>query len=67
MTKGEELYDRLVHRKPRSYREWLELEKEIQDFFLSDAPEEEKIELQGYTEMLCMLCRGIEESELTAN
>lgn len=44
-----------------SKQECLDLKKEIDAFFASDAPEEDKKMLSGYTEALLMTCSAIEQ------
>lgn len=41
--------------------EWLRLREEVKEFFASDAPEEDKEMLRGYTETLNMMCAAIRE------
>lgn len=62
MTYGQELLDKIVHRKPKGI-EWLELEKNVKDFLKSDEPEDEKNQIKNYSEMLYMICRGIEKQQ----
>lgn len=41
-------------------RLWLRLREEVRAFFKTDAPEEDKAMLGGYTETLVMMCPTIE-------
>lgn len=66
MSKGKELLEQLVQRKPQG-REWLELEEQILDYIKNEATEEEKAEFKKYTEMLYMTCRAVERMESSKN
>uniref|UniRef100_UPI004057A444 hypothetical protein n=1 Tax=Acetatifactor sp. TaxID=1872090 RepID=UPI004057A444 len=60
-TKAGKLVKKITSGK-KTNEEWLGLEKEVQKFLQSDAPEEEKKMVSGYTEMLGMICSGIKKS-----
>ena len=45
----------------KSKEEWLQLREDVRAFIASDAPEEDKDMLGGYTETLVMMCSAIEE------
>lgn len=49
-----------IMKSGKSEEEWLELQKRVREFFQSDASEEDKMMLSGYTECLLMACNGIE-------
>jgi hypothetical protein len=59
-TEAEKLMAEL-RRKDLTRDECLELEQKINNFFDSDAPEEDKKTLSGYTESLVMICNAIRE------
>ena len=63
MTKGEELLQRFLN-GGMSIQEVLEYKKEVDIFFQSDAPKEDKKRLSGYMETLNMICNGIKEGLL---
>ena len=42
-------------------KQWLDLEKRVQEFVAGDNPQSEKDELGKYTEMLYMACRAVEQ------
>ena len=44
----------------KSKEEWLQLREDVRAFFESDASEEDKKMLRGYTETLAMMCSAIE-------
>ena len=60
-TEGEKLRNRIMFTKFKSNDEVLELEKEVHAFFQSDASDEDKRLLEGYTETLAMMCSAIRE------
>lgn len=64
MTKAEELFTRIHYTRELTNQEILELEKEVDDFFASDEPEEDKEKLASYTCPFRMLCSAIEEGYL---
>ena len=45
----------------KSKEEWLQLRSDVRAFFQSDASEEDKRMLMGYTESLSMICSAIED------
>lgn len=45
----------------KSKEEWLQLREDVRAFIASDAPEEDKEMLGGYTETLVMMCSAIED------
>ena len=45
----------------KSKEEWLQLREDVRAFIASDAPEEDKAMLGGYTETLVMMCSAIED------
>lgn len=53
-TDAEKLRERIMSGK-RSKEEWLQLREDVRTFFASDAPEEGKEMLGGYTETLVMM------------
>ncbi len=64
MSRAEDLFTRMHYTSELTNEEILELDKEIEDFFQSDEPEEDKQELGGYTEGFVMLCNAIREGRL---
>ena len=59
---AEKLREKLTsNERQLSKQEYLDLSKEIDAFFASDAPEEDKKMLSGYTESLLMICSAIEQ------
>ncbi|WP_461815895.1 hypothetical protein [Faecalimonas sp.] len=64
-TKAEELKCRMLQRTTND--EYLKLQQEVKKFFESDASEEEKEMLSGYTESLNMICSAIKENRLLEN
>lgn len=64
-TKVEELKRRILQRKTND--EYLKMQQEVKEFFESDASEEEKEMLLGYTESLNMICSAIKEKRLNDN
>ncbi|MBD5089347.1 MAG: hypothetical protein HDT30_11165 [Clostridiales bacterium] len=63
MTVAGKLKDRILKGK-KTNEEWLQLKKDVNDFFQSDASEEDKKMLGGYTESLNMICSAIEEGRI---
>lgn len=61
-TEAETLRERIMSGK-KSKDEWLQLRADVRTFFESDAPEEDKKMLSGYTETLSMMCSAIEDYE----
>lgn len=59
-SEAEKLRYRLMNGK-KSKEEWLQLREEVRAFFKSDASEEDKRMLMGYTESLSMICSAIED------
>ena len=60
-TEAEKLRERIMSGK-KSKEEWVQLRKDVRKFLESDAPEEDKKMLKGYTETLSMVCLAIEEA-----
>lgn len=60
-TEAEILIDRIIKEKKMTNEEYLLLMKDVQRFMKSDASEEDKRRVGGYTEMLGMICSAIEE------
>ncbi|MDU3180714.1 MAG: hypothetical protein E6686_04855 [Lachnospiraceae bacterium] len=61
-TKAEELKRRILQSKTNDG--YLKVQQEVKDFFASDASEEDKEMLSGYTESLNMICSAIKEKPL---
>lgn len=61
MSVAEDLYNRWYYMQDLTNEEILQLQKDIDDFFKSDEPEEDKEELAGYVEYLEMVCSAIRE------
>nr|DAZ43250.1 MAG TPA: hypothetical protein [Caudoviricetes sp.] len=59
-TEAEKLRERIMSGK-KSKEEWLQLREDVRAFIASDAPEEDKAMLGGYTETLVMMCSAIED------
>lgn len=59
-SEAEKLRHRLMNGK-KSKDEWLQLRSDVREFFQSDASEEDKRMLMGYTESLSMICSAIED------
>ncbi len=59
-TEAETLRERIMSGK-KSKDEWLQLRSDVRAFFQSDASEEDKRMLMGYTESLSMICSAIED------
>ena len=60
-TEAERLRKRIFSKEKKSNEEWLQLRDEVRTFLKSDAPEEDKEMLRGYTESLAMICSAIEQ------
>ena len=63
-TEVDKLIERILSRERKSKEELLQLEKDVRDFFRSDASDEDKRKLSGYTEGLSMICCAIREGRL---
>ena len=61
-TKAEELRRKILQSKTND--EYLKVQQEVKEFFVSDASEEDKEMLSGYTESLNMICSAIKEKRL---
>lgn len=61
-TKAEELKRKILQSKTND--EYLKVQQEVKEFFVSDASEEDKEMLSGYTESLNMICSAIKEKRL---
>ena len=59
-SEAEKLRYRLMNGK-KNKEEWLQLREDVRAFFKSDATEEDKRMLMGYTESLSMICSAIED------
>ena len=59
-SEAEKLRYRLRNGK-KNKEEWLQLREDVRAFFKSDASEEDKRMLMGYTESLSMICSAIED------
>ena len=59
-SEAEKLRHRSMNGK-KSKEEWLQLREDVRAFIASDAPEEDKEMLGGYTETLVMMCSAIED------
>ena len=59
-SEAEKLRYRLMNGK-KNKEEWLQLREDVRAFFKSDASEEDKRMLMGYTESLSMICTAIED------
>ena len=59
-SEAEKLRYRLMNGK-KNKEEWLQLREDVRNFFKSDAPEEDKEMLLGYTESMSMICSAIED------
>nr|DAT96999.1 MAG TPA: hypothetical protein [Caudoviricetes sp.] len=59
-SEAEKLRHRIMNGK-KSKEEWLQLRSDVRTFFQSDASEEDKRMLMGYTESLSMICSAIED------
>ena len=63
-TEAERLvYEIMGNKKRKTNQEWLNLQKEVQEF-LKTATEEDRKLIGGYTELLCMICSAIKEGLL---
>ena len=60
-TEAERLRERIISKEKKSNEEWLQLMDEVRAFLKSDAPEEDKEMIRGYTESLAMICSAIEQ------
>lgn len=60
LTEAGKLKDRIFNDK-KTNEEWLQLREDIRLFLQSDAPEEQKKILRGYTESLNMICSAINQ------
>ncbi len=59
-SEAEKLRFRITH-GDKTKDEWMAVRQEVRDFMESGASEEDKKMVQGYTEMLSMLCSAIEK------
>lgn len=59
-SEAEKLRYRLMNGK-KNKEEWLQLREDVRAFFKSDASEEDKRMLMGYTESLSIICSAIED------
>lgn len=57
---GDQLYYRLCYASPRDMPGWMELYGQVHEYLRGDHPEEKKIRLTQYTEMLAMMKAGNE-------
>ncbi len=64
MSRAEDLFNRCYYMNELTNEEILELEKDVEDFFQSDEPEEDKEELAGCIESFDMICSAIHEGRL---
>ena len=64
MSKAEDLFNCIRYTQSLTNEEVLELEKEIEEFFQSDEPEEDKEKLGEYMECFSMFCNAIKEGYL---
>lgn len=62
-TEAEKLVYRMTHGK-KTKEEYLKLEEDVIKFVASDASEEDKRKVGGYTESLRMICNSIREGRL---
>lgn len=62
-TEAEELIYRMTHGK-KTNDEYLRLQQDVRKFMASDALEEDKRSVMGYTESLSMICNAIREGLL---
>lgn len=58
------LISKLTTNSNMSKQDYLDLQKEVDVFLKSDASEEDKNMVRGYTESLVMLCNAIKEGGL---
>lgn len=63
--RGQELLDRLVYHKSKGL-EWCVLAEEIKEFLDTEASDEDKKEIQKYTEMLSIMCAAIVNLQIEA-
>lgn len=64
ITEASSEADKLRHRimnGKKNKEEWLQLRADVRAFFESDASEEDKEMLSGYTESMSMICSAIED------
>lgn len=59
-TEAGKLISRIMSGK-KTNQEWLQLREDVINFFKSDALEEDKEMLSGYTESLYMICSAIDQ------
>ncbi len=64
MSRAEDLFNRCYYINELTNEEILELEKEVEDFFQSDEPEEDKEKLGEHMENFDMICSAIREGGL---
>ena len=62
-TEAERLREEIMSSN-KTNEEWLALQEEVREFFQSDASEEDKQLVQGYTEALSMICSAIRAGKL---
>lgn len=62
-TEAERLCEEIMSSQ-KTNEEWLALQEEVQNFFQSDASEDDKQLVRGYTESLAMVCSAIREGKL---
>lgn len=62
-TEAEKLIYRMTHGK-KTNDEYLKLQQDVRAFMASDALEEDKRAVMGYTESLSMICNAIREGLL---
>ena len=62
-TRAEMLREEIIGDK-KSNEEYLELQKEVIEFLRSDASDEDKKMIRGYTESLSMICNAIRDGIL---
>lgn len=54
----------MIDEKKHTKEEFFDAEKSVMDFMESDASEEDKQKVRGYTESLAMICNAIREGRL---
>ena len=64
MSRAEDLFNRWFYINELTNEEILELEKDIDNFFASDEPKEDKEKLGEYMENFTMICNAIKEGGL---
>lgn len=62
-TEAEKLIYRMTHGE-KTNEEYLKLQQDVREFIASDASEEDKRAVGGYTESLCMICSAIRQGLL---